>query len=418
MNFNITKVKVVTLLSMLSIVPLLIVQIIYNIGINKNINTIIVTVVGVFIILSILISIYMYNHFTKRILLIGDLMKRVEEGDLNVRANIKSSDELGFLANNFNNMIIAISNIINNVEKMTNEVSKSVDFITDSSKGTADSAKEIAVAIEEIANGATSQAMDSASTLDYSNEMAMAMEQVDSIVNESREYSKISLSNSKKGIMVVGKLEEKSMETEHASKEVSLLVHNLNEKMSLISNISDSIKKIASQTNLLSLNANIEASRAGEAGRGFAVVADEIRNLALEVGKSSEEIQNLIYQIQEESKITVNKVEEINDIIEKQNTAVRGARNVFSRIIESIESSDENIENLYNVNKKLEKQRILVIDSITKIASVAQMSAAASQQVSASSETQLTNMEELISFIENLKDTSNETKKYIDEFHI
>ncbi|WP_099189525.1 methyl-accepting chemotaxis protein [Tepidibacter mesophilus] len=416
--FNSIKTKLISVLVLFSILPLFLLQISLKIGIINNINNTIFIVMSIWIIIGTIFSSIVYNYFIKRVHSIGELMRKSENGDLTVRSNIQTKDVIGFLSNSFDSMITKISNIISDVDKMSVNVSESVEFIKNSSNTTIDIATEVSQAIEDIASGATSQAIYASNTINLSNDMNIMMNEVNSVIDESRDYSKIALENSKKGIMVVDKLEKKSNETEDASREVSNLAYKLNEKMGLISNISDSIKKIADQTNLLSLNANIEASRAGEAGRGFAVVADEIRKLALEVGKSSEEIHNLINQIQEETTATTSKVDEISNIVNQQNTAVKGARNVFNRIIDSVENSNEKIENLYKVNHNLENKINEVVDSINQIALVAQQSAASSEEVSASSQTQLNSIEELISQIEILDTLANKVKLSIHSFKL
>lgn len=416
--FNSIKTKLISVIVLFSILPLFIVQISLNMGISNNINKSIFIVMGIWIVIGTIFSSIVYSYFIKRVHSIGILMEKCENGDLTVRSNIQTEDIIGLLSNSFDNMISKISNTISDVDNMSIDMSESVEFIKNSSSTTIAVAKEVSQAIEDIANGATSQAIHASNTIDLSNDMSNMMNEVNNVIDESRNYSKSALENSKKGILVVDKLEKKSNETEDASKEVSNLAYNLNEKMGLISNISNSIKKIADQTNLLSLNANIEASRAGEAGRGFAVVADEIRKLALEVGKSSEEIHNLINQIQEETTATTIKVDEISNIIEQQNTAVKGARNVFNRIIDFVENSNEKTENLYKVNHNLGIKINEVIDSINQIALVAQQSAASSEEVSASSQTQLNTMEELISQIEMLDNLANKVKLSMNSFKL
>jgi methyl-accepting chemotaxis protein len=416
--FNSVKAKLISVTVFFSILPLFIVQISLSMGLSNNVNKSIFMVIAIWIIIGTLFSNIVYSYFMKRVHKIGKLMEECENGDLTVRSNIQTKDVVGLLSNSFNSMISKISSIINDVDAMSVNMSESIDFIKNSSTTSINTSKEISHAIEDIANGATSQAIHASNTIDLSNDMSLMMNEVNNVINDSRDHSKMALENSKKGIMVVDKLEKKSNETENASKEVSNLAYKLNEKMGLISNISDSIKKIAEQTNLLSLNANIEASRAGEAGRGFAVVADEIRKLSLEVGNSSEEIHNLINKIQEETAATTTKVDEISGIVEQQNTAVKGARNVFNRIIGSVENSNEKIENLYKVNHTLENKINEVIDSINQIALVSEQSAASSEEVSASTQTQLNTIEELSSQIQILDTLSSKVQSSIQSFKL
>lgn len=346
------------------------------------------------------------------------LMETAKEGNLTVRLDDNSKDELGEISRNFNDMLENIRSLISKVSSSSVVVLSNSDKLATSSEQSYTTSEQVAESVQHIAKGASDQAEEISNAVDYINTLSDGigkiggdMSTVAAIVNSTR-------SKSDEAREIITTLNNKALQTSNSSEKIVSDINSLNSDMREIKKIVKVIVGIAEQTNLLSLNAAIEAARAGEAGKGFAVVADEVKKLADQSKDASITINNIITAIQKKTETTAQAANNSSEIIKEQMDTVVKTDNSFKEIFGALESIINSLSAMdISVNETL-KLRSKVVATIESIAAVSEETAATSEQVSASTEEQIASSEELTNYAKELSSMATELNNAVSKFKV
>lgn len=374
--------------------------------------------IGVVAVIAIIVSIIVSSGIASRLKKLGSTFEKAAEGDLTVSVNINTKDEFEEVGNHFNLMMKKIAELIHNVKASSEVVGSNSKTISNMANETNRAINEVALTIDQVAQGASETSQDIQNGVDSLQVLAGQIESIDRLAGEMITISEKSNSLGRDGLGIVAKLTDATEKNNRAATEAGIVVSEMNSATGQIGLITDTINNIASQTNLLALNAAIEAARAGEAGRGFSVVADEIRKLAEQSTSATNQIQGLITAIKDKSTKAVQSMEEAKEIVVEQNLAVSNTKDIFNKILETIEELLNGINNIQASIIETNEGKDEIITRMQNISAVSEESSASAEEVSATTQEVTATMNEFTNSAAELQELSRKLEDQINKFKL
>lgn len=366
---------------------------------------------------AVLTGIIISYGIDKTIRYIISKLQKASKGDLTVEFKTNRQDEFRILIDEINHTFTNMKELISQVKSLSEEASKESSDVADTSKVFVKTTEDITIAMKEIEQGVMQQAKDAEKCLvqmDHLSEKIVLMNDNTQVVNKIAEETKSSV---EKGTVITQKLNDQTKSTIDITTNIVDEIENLAKKSMLINSIINIINDISNQTNLLSLNASIEAARAGDVGKGFAVVADEVRNLSEQIKNQTNDIKSIIRNIQDSTTKLTGTAKEAGEVMELQNAAVKDTTDSFIMINQNVDNLMAYFQDITNSVNNIEKARVSTLESIENISAVLEEIAASTDNVSQSAMNQLQSVEQLHQSSGNLSDKSDklyvETRRFI-----
>ena len=363
---------------------------------SQSINTFITekvrNIIIMCLIILVLVAVVVIRAAMKITNSIVDMEKaavRISHGDLTIAIDPKSlkrTDEIGIMARALRDMIDKLNEIVQDIANSATVLMKDGHELENMASQTSNTSDEVSRAVEEIAKGAIIQAEEIERATGLVSDMGEQIEQIAGSIQ--------SLYHTSGEMQSAGKYAEDNMkqftvsneQTNTAINKVAENVRKTDKSVNIIADALTLITDIADETNLLSLNASIEAARAGDAGRGFAVVAAQIQKLAEESNSSASQISEIITTLSEDSANTLSVMDELGKNLEVQQEKLVDTLKRFNDVSGGIVSSNESTEQIHKQATGCNESRNSVIGIIQDLSALSEENAASTQQTTASME--------------------------------
>ena len=295
----------------------------------------------------------------------------------------KNKGETGAIAHAVLHMKQALRSMVQQIREQSANIHQASGQLEENATATSGNVDSIETAVNEIATGATNQATETQRATEDVVMMGTMIEdtstQVENLNSTAVEMSNASAS-ARDALEELNHINEKAIESIEV---IYQQTHTTNESALKIKDVTELIASIAEETNLLSLNASIEAARAGDAGKGFAVVASQIQKLAEQSNASTKKIDDIIHMLLTDSENAVHTMEEVREVMHQQSEKVEQTKQVFDSLNQGIDQSISGMEAISEHTRQLDHARENIVDTVQNLSAIAQENAASTEETNA-----------------------------------
>lgn len=385
---------------------------------KKDIGMLIVIVV-LALAVSIIAGLIFSRKLADPIIKMALSVKELAEGNLRIeKIDVSSKDEIGELASGFNTMADNLRELVKRVMGSSEQLSSASEQLSAGAEQLAKAASSVAASISEVATGTERQIMAVDEVSHVVKGVSQALNDVISDVKNVNSISEQTASTAQKESDGIDQTIIQMANIEKATNNAAELVNNLGLRSREIGQIVDTISGIAEQTNLLALNAAIEAARAGEQGKGFAVVADEVRKLAEQSQEAAKQIADLIRRIQSDTDQAVNAMREGADEVKVGTVSVNTAGKTFKEIAGLINEVSGKVSYAAQLLMENAKSNERIASAVLDVDEISREIAAQTQSVNAAVEEQTASSEEIASSSHVLMKSAEEMQSILSRFKI
>lgn len=374
---------------------------------------------AIVVLLAIIICFIVGRRLMRPLVKVSTIIEEIANGDINADFGMvkESNDEIGLIIEKMKELTQSLGNIVGRIRNSSDTMSANSYELNDTSSQTLAANNEISKAVEDVAEGSTGMASSISKINENLEEMSRETKDINESVNEIKNQTAAVQDSSKIMNDKIKSMQDSSHKMDDGISAISKRIETVNTTVDKVSNIVSVIEEISSETNLLSLNASIEAARAGDAGKGFAVVAQEIRVLSDNTNTELENIKQIISSLVEECRYCVQASGTIVEDNAKQKEEIKAVLEEFSSLDEQIQRTAEKADEI----EELVTAMIELNDDITKssnsLTDVSAANAAATEEMNANIEELNAMMNGVSEMAGHMNDESDGLKEALSFFH-
>lgn len=368
--------------------------------------------------IALFIGLLLSSYISRIIKKFSLSFKQVSEGNFAVRVQTTSKDEFGVLAHDMDDMLVKMRELVGDMASFGHNVSNAAAKVSGASEEILRSITEVSDTVNVMGQGVSEQAKDTENSFyhmtDFAGQIGEACDDTEQVGKVADKTQQI-VNNGKN---IINELMSQVNATAEVTNIIIKDIDDLQLQSKSIGSVVETINYIASTTNLLSLNASIEAARAGDAGRGFAVVAEQIRYLAEQSVASVKSIEKIIKSIQQKTLTTASSASRTEQMLGMQSEALNNTVKVFQDVDSHMVDLTNRINHIMKNMQTITVSKDDVLDAIKNIAAVTQQTVASSEVLEATVNNQITSVETLNSQAEEMKERARELEEAIAKFVI
>lgn len=378
-----------------------------------------VGIIAIVVLIAIIISFIMGRRLMRPLVKVSTIIEDVANGNIEADFSVvkESNDEIGLIIEKMKELTQSLGSIVGKIRNSSDTMSSNSYELNDTSSQTLAANNEISKAVEDVAEGSTGMAASISKINENLLEMSNETKDINESVNEIRNQTTAVQDSSKIMNDKIKSMQDSSRKMDDGISAISKRIETVNTTVDKVSNIVSVIEEISSETNLLSLNASIEAARAGDAGKGFAVVAQEIRVLSDNTNTELENIKQIISSLVEECRYCVQASGTIVEDNAKQKEEIKAVLDEFGSLDEQIQKTAEKADEI----EELVTAMIELNDDITKssnsLTDVSAANAAATEEMNANIEELNAMMHGVSEMAGHMNNESDGLKEALSFFH-
>ena len=355
---------------------------------KENTRTIVTSAI-VFAVISVallILAIYIMQLISKALNEATEKINQLADGDLNVEFDESKvgTDEVGTIYSSAAKLANKLGSVIRQTKQMSGNLKTSGSDLADSSNQASQASSQVTDAVGEVSKGAVSQAESVQTAATDTDGIGRDIETITDNVGQLDSYAQEMKLACDRTMEAMDQLISQSREVTESVHEIDKTIQSTNESARGISKFSEAIMDIASQTNLLSLNASIEAARAGEAGKGFAVVADEIRQLADQSRKSADEIKAIVETLLADAEASVDVMKKLNDNFDQQGQMLDSTQQEVAGMATNVNNVSDSAVQISERVQTLNSAKANLVEIIQDLSAISEENAASTEQTNAS----------------------------------